>query len=288
MYNPQTVRPGAALELIETGIDWITLTSRADDHRQPEFRQAAWHACEVQRNVTKEIMTPWHWQGYKGWRVTGLAWGSRTGGDIVIASGATANRYWRLFNRVSTNVSRLDMQVTVTLDRPYVSLTTDYYHELAALGKRKGAHIQNTEGGTTVYIGSRKSDQFGRVYDKGIEAGLTCGPGKVYRYEVEFKAKRAKHTTDKLFTLACHQRPLYRHVLSTVWHWFNDRELRPIFKPSQDSTPVLVQLEARDESAERTLRWLKVQVRPSVERLRNTRELDVLRALGLNYLLLDD
>lgn len=288
MYNPQTVRPGAALEAIETGVDWITLTSRSDDDRQPEFRQAAWHACEVQRATTSEIMTPWHWRGYKGWRVTGLAWGAREGGDIVIASGATANRYWRLFNKVSSNVSRLDMQVTVTLQRQYLDLTRDYYNDITRIGKRKGTHIQNTEGGTTLYIGSRKSDQYGRIYDKGIEAGLTCGPGKVYRYEVEYKSKRAKHTTDKLFFLACHQRPLHKHVTSTVWHWFNDRMIRPIFQPSTSSTPVLVQLEARDESAERTLRWLRVQVRPSIERLRATRELDVLRALGLNYLLLDD
>jgi hypothetical protein len=285
MYKKSRVRPGAPIEAIETGIDWVTLTCKQTDHNQPQFARAAWQAQTVQRRATKELLQPWSWRGYEGWRVTGLSYGKRKDGDIVVASGATANRYWRLFHKYSTNVSRLDLQVTTQLQRPYGDMVWNYYADIKTADLRLATIIENTRGGQTLYIGSRKSDQFGRVYDKGIESGLTVTPGLLWRYEVEYKGQRAKQMSNKLFILACRRRKTHDVITSTVYNWFDERGAEPIFPPDPDSQAVVVQLTAVDATAERQLRWLRVQVSPTVDKLLTHHRRECVLALGLGDLL---
>lgn len=270
---------------LETGVDWITLTCRQEDERRQDFARSAWDAKDQQTSVTMEQLKPWKWHGYEGWRVSGLSYGRRQDTDIIVASGPTANRFWRLFHKTSTNVSRLDLQCTVLLNEPIPGLVQHWYNHISPVEGRKAAMVVNNCGGTTLYVGSRSSDQFGRFYDKGIESGVTLTPGLVYRYEVEYKAERAKKMSDTLYLQICSRRPAERVIPATVWTWFNDRSVAPIYPSQPGEVPIIVSLDARDENTERTLTWLKMQVRPSVARLLPHHRLRALQALGLDDLL---
>jgi hypothetical protein len=78
-------------------------------------------------------------------------------------------------------VTRLDLCVDVEATIPlryYYQEQLDHHRGTASLIKDQ-----------TLYVGSRKSDRFWRVYDKAIEQGL---PGPLFRIELELKGQRAR------------------------------------------------------------------------------------------------
>src|SRR3989304_5980210 len=132
--------------------------------------------------------------------IRNLRWGMRTDGCIMMLSGQDAAINWLPALALAQNVTRLDLAVTVSLADPITDVAKRAYawvltdpHSCPGK-KRKYSYVENSSGGQTVYIGSRASDQFGRLYDKGCESAKdACAPpGLLWRYEVEFKAYRAK------------------------------------------------------------------------------------------------
>lgn len=278
----------APVDRLEAGVDWITLTCRAGDEHQSDFDHTAWHAAKVQREVTRELMRPWKWRGYDGWRITGLASGRREDSDIIIASGSTATRYWRLFHKWSTNVSRLDLQATALFHRPDPDLVLRYYDRSQDYNGRQYTLLRNNRGGQTLYCGARTSDQYGRIYDKGVQAGIPIQPGRLWRYEVEFKGVRAKKMTESLFVQICSRRPAQNIIPVTVYRWFADRGVLPAFREPGGAEPIIIALEVEETNWQRQLRWLAVQVRPTVQQLITHHQLETITALGLQEMLAGD
>lgn len=283
--GPKQEMQYAPLTSLESGIDWVTLTCRSEDPRLKKFRSVVHTARDVQTKTTREPQQSWRMRGYHGWSVSGLSWGAREDGDIIVASGPTANVYWKLFHRFSTNVSRLDLQVTILLEEANHDLVNDYYTNRPFDHRPMFTWLQNSGGGQTLYVGSRRSDQFGRIYDKGIESCSGLPQGQLWRYEVEYKSARAKAMAHNLFVTCCARNPARETIQSTIWQWFADRECRPAFRPLPNGDPILVSLKATDESTERKLTWLQLQVRPTVHQLMSFRSRETLHALGLDLLL---
>lgn len=233
-----------------------------------------------------ERNTPWHWRGYKGENVGGIRWGERPDGLIVILSGIDAQAFWSTFAPFSTNCSRVDLAATVELPRcnrrvvqEHLSMIRD---EMPARKKKFNCtHVENVVGvGETLYIGSRASDQFGRVYDKGAQMGDPRLMHRLWRYEVEFKDARAKTVLRSLYQ--DHASPCLAGVIrATVYNWFVDRLVIPPFDPTRQAG-VSLELSAKVVSDSQSLAWLSKQVRPTVARLmaRNLTA-EVAAALGL-------
>lgn len=89
-------------------------------------------------------------------------------------------------------VSRLDLQVTIS--GTDVDLE-GMYGRLSARGKTASL-IRSNDGGETLYIGSRKSSRFVRVYRKTVRRDGYEG----VRFEVEFKKPLAKEAWLRLFS----------------------------------------------------------------------------------------
>ena len=288
MHAPTQDNYPVTIHQLQTGVDWITVTCRTGDPQAQKFKDATWHAMQVQAHIQRDSIKPYRFRGYEGMRVEGLAWGKRPDSYLAIASGPTATQYWKLFMRHATNITRLDLQVTCALERPMIDLTQFYWSYLKNLPKtRKITLLQNNGSGTTLYVGSRTSDQFGRIYDKGIESGKTPGPGEIWRYEVEYKAERAKHTCNELFLRSCRRKPLSANIAKTVYNWYSAREILPIFGEPPDGDCIALQLKAEETTYERKLNWLRTQVRPTVQSLIPHNRTNVLLALGLGDLLSD-
>jgi len=272
----------------DASIDWLTVTAKDRGVREILYSEASrWFAHAKDEGFAQR---PWRFKGYDGWSIRGLRWGDRKDSSIIMLSGIAAQMNYAACLAFAQNITRIDLAVTVTLAEPRENVARKAYDYLTLNGtakcpnKRRYTYIENSQGGQTFYVGSRTSDQYGRLYDKGREEGEALGipKGKIWRYEVEFKAYRAKRVGQQVLAVA---KNLESHpndeIAGTVYKWFLSRGVNPIIKLDKDVAFLTdVSLEVSDD--ETSLHWLSTQVSPTVVRLCNNGKKDeTLRALGL-------
>jgi len=186
---------------VDFGVDWFTTTAVDAPHAR---KLASVSACIARQQVALgNIVKPWSMYGYDGHKVGGLQFGERHDGVIVRLSSATAAEHWASAYRITRRCSRIDTQVTVRNgDAPQKTLRRVYKQATKfSRASRRGPTVtllsSNNES-STVYLGKRISDSFGRAYDKGVESGLPVYQGAV-RFEVECKGAFAEKVSQVLF-----------------------------------------------------------------------------------------
>lgn len=268
-------------------VDWLTVTVK-DQHKQGLLADEVNRLMAIRKDQGYTQKT-WSFKGYNGWLCGGIRWGSRDDGSIVMLSGEEAELNWPVVLTWCDNCTRVDLAVTVTLLEPRKGIAKDAYDMLTldgtskTKGPRKMSLVVNNQGGETFYIGSRASDQFGRLYDKGAESGDNCDIpiGLIWRYEVEFKQYRAKRIAAQLLEAAKETDDYHQQIGQTVYKWYLSRGVSPIF-PAYNELPFSTQTYAKVTDDDVTLRWLSTSVAPSVKRLgENGKGQQVLEALGL-------
>jgi hypothetical protein len=295
--NPElaVIRDGCLT--VDGSIDWLTCTTKSEGARRALFSEAQ---CILEQ--AKDLGEPpkaWHFKGYQGLSVFGFRWGTRADSDIAMLSAFDARMHWYTFASLAENVSRLDLAVTCELQYPFPNVAGVCYDwimenlENPELRKRIYSLVRDTNGGQTLYVGSRASDQFGRLYDKARETQSDELNDKLWRYEVEFKGDRAKAVNARLLDRAtipetvrvgvaemCLPACPTPEIIGTVYLWFDSRHVHPLFY--RTSRRVATEIEARVTSDELSLLWLAHFVRPTVGRLmRRGREEAVYKALEL-------
>jgi len=288
LYPSDEVRD-IKLEELSTGVDYLTITVQSEKARKDLYTRAL---DGIKTNGGDATVKRWDFKGYRGLRCEGLSWGTREDSDICRLSGYDAASAWDVFLPVAENISRVDLQVTTTLTVPWPKLTTMYYDWLTEnkkdLSFKKFLLLTGSDDGSTLYIGSRLSDQFGRIYDKGVESQLGTPAGKVWRFEVEFKNTRAGRVAEQLRSYIGTERvnssAVGGRILSTTKIWFCARGCPVLWDAA--AQPMLLDVVARVTSDDILLNWLSSQVRPSVGRLRDRGKLnETLKALGLDSLI---
>jgi len=269
---------------LEAGIDWFSATLPAGHSSAPALWLACYDLLEAQfaagNKATDAIKL-----GYKGVQCGKIFVGESAQGILIVATSSAAVLAYEHLYIPEMHVSRLDIQVTVW--NPLESDATGVLSEQNARDhKKRGGkgnnrqikHIADDEGGYTLYIGSRSSTSFLRLYNKGVESKEEYYGGS-WRYEVEMHNALATQVAEALngakagletaivstVALYCRNRGLY---LS----WGGDAQfnvLRPL--PSVETDDI------------RSLRWLASQVKPTVQRLLHAGyATDVAQALGLS------
>jgi hypothetical protein len=280
--KPDEIQPVA----IAADVDWLTITVKSTDAR----RRLMESYSETVRDLkdSGERLGTWRFKGYQGVAIGGFRWGTRPDSDIVMLSGYEAALYWKTFLPLAENVTRVDLAVTVEIDRPCPDLLIYYYDWDQETEQRGLKHqtrwrvtfFQNNNGGQTLNVGARASDQMGRVYDKAAQQGMTDHLYKLWRYEVEFKQNRASKLAQSLNTQGISSAKLRDDIRKTVYLWFSGRDVPPIFSAKGDEFSLEVQ--AKVTSDEATLKWFSSQVAPSVRRLIEKGRLEeVKEALGI-------
>jgi hypothetical protein len=220
------------------------------------------------------------WQGYAMKRVGAISYGERESDCIVRLSGPLAHVHGLEMVKRSTNVSRLDLQVTCKFDPPLVALGRVAFD--AALrhfrrnsrAPRPACHA-TPQGVETVTLGSRSSAYFGRIYDKYAESGDDQYRG-AWRFELEIKGKTASLVGR---TVAYHVSP-QRAAVSLV----RDNLARAGLRPAPFGTDAGVRrpVESRQTTDDRRISWLAEQCRPAVTGITaRGRWLDAYAALGV-------
>jgi DNA relaxase NicK len=159
------------------------------------------------------------------------------------------------------------------------SLSRDVYRDAGHTPSLNGrppsrSLVVNGNGGSTVYVGARSSEQFGRLYDKGVESKL-LSPGKWWRWELELKGDASWNMATQLKRI---DEP-GAIICATVASWFRQRTSHTYTSSMTSGTlvgsPRLTTIDAK-------LSWLAQSVRPTVQFLVERVGLDrTLFALGL-------
>lgn len=272
------------LKILESGVDWLTVTTPRGESADSMIALAdgLLHQSVDQGNR----VSLWKGNGYHGRTSGAVSLGVGREGAIVTLKSREAFLSADLFLKESYRVTRLDLQTTCFDESAMADRWMAEYFALQDREKKIGRPISsdlrlNSGGGSTLYLGSPKSDIIARAYDKGIEQKIAKA-GECQRYEVQYRRRYAKLQAARYNQ----SENKSHHIASTVTRFFQTRgvSIPPI---TERDTGVEIQYEAlyskRAESdCARSLRWLGTNVAPSIRRLieLGKRE-EVLRALGL-------
>lgn len=272
------------LKILESGVDWLTVTAERGQLSDKLIALAdpLLHQQESQGNR----VLLWKGNGYHGRTSGAVSLGIGRQGGIVTLKSREAFLSAELFLGGDYRVTRLDLQTTCfdksKMEDRWLSEYFALQHREKKVGRPLSSDLRlNSGGGSTLYLGSPKSDVIARGYDKGIEQKIAQA-GECQRFEVQYRRRFAKLQAARLYQSK--NKP--HHTATIVTRFFQARGIS-VPRVAKDLPGFEVQHEAlyskrAASDSERSLRWLGAAVAPSVRRLIELGKRDaVMRALGL-------
>ena len=272
-------------EIISVGVDYVTATARSKRSRQVlerigtvELHKERTNGCEV---------GPFRLFDLEGLRSGAVEYATSLHYDMLRLSSHVASQRWHEVVQVADNVSRLDLQVTVRFTPHQPNLAEHVERRMKQFKRVKGTRLEielrrNDVKGKTLYTGSRKSDLFSRLYDKGSESRLPELFG-CWRMESQYQNERALVYAKSLLSVES----AAEHIYALVAAYYRDRGAG-IINTSPTTVLALKALSRRpyhDTSSSKRLAWLRNQVRPGIQKELELGNLNaVLEALGLGHL----
>lgn len=180
-------------ECLEAAPDWITATA-VRGSPSLAFEAIAEREFSNEKAAGRDV-TSGSRMGYRGFAASGLYFGRRHEDCLLIASGPRCAPLAAEITKAASNVSRLDLQITLAtpLDCPHLALNGFRHLKKQRKQNHRPGHLTLIYGypdGESLYLNKRSSDAYGRCYDKATESKL--GPARsIWRFEVEFKRKAA-------------------------------------------------------------------------------------------------
>lgn len=226
--------------------------------------------------------------GYEGSYCVGAFYGEREQDTLWQFPGGVAHEAFIALAPWQERCSRIDLQVTVRYDDFNPTMVEEQYERFKSKERRETGVkarqyelISNTKGGSTLYIGSKASDWYICIYNKGAQSGeeqyKDC-----WRFEVRYKNRYASQVSQGL------RKHISRLAEATHTHMErlirrNGMEVRFLVDTSLQIDPPKAKV--KSEIYE-TLTWIEKSVRPAINRLRKLGvEREAIRALGLGELL---
>ena len=274
------------MQVVDYGSDWVTLTTAG--YFSPESEEAAALRRIVRRDwyggQTGIETKVWGWKGYSGLQFGPLSIGARRDGSIVRCTGPAARLLGRFPWSAEWACTRLDIQATVQLGGADVDAHIRGL-EGAALTARQGGKgrpwsvrlIRGYGDGDALYLGSRSSALYARVYNKEAESGHETEYLGCVRYELELKNGVADRTWWRMLGKTVGD-TLPMEILKTG---FEARGVNVPWDGGKCPEDWLRHV-PRETDAERQLAWLEKTVGPVVRKLNGQGLLpEVMTALGL-------
>lgn len=278
------MQPSLAFEsLRESGIDYLTATS---DHSvsDREFAELVDFLLTSERQQGN-FVRPFSSLGYEGFKCGKVSVGTRSDGRLVRVTSSEAHLYFERVYPSVTNVSRIDVQITVDVGNAVNEYLDERRAELECYVPRRGkppevTTIRNSSGGMTVQSGKRASEKVGRIYNKEFESGSKLYHGCA-RFETELHGRAANFAANYLYR----SRVESPGIIGLVRAFFCGRGISErVFAPFASFLGFSKAFECPRSPGDhlRSLEWLRNQVRPSVQSLVLAgKGIEVLEALGL-------
>lgn len=227
----------------------------------------AWEAA-LRHQGAGHTRVPASRYGFHGSACSGVFLGVKPGWAMLDVSGAAASAACRVVSPHSVRVNRVDIAVTVFgwLD-PSRAVRRAKREAVRFRGEGQGdargklTFVDGLGGGDTLYVGSRKSQSFARIYDKQRQSGDPAYKGAV-RYEVQFNDEYARAVAIRLSECQWGEAECAGEVAS----WLSGRGLRALF-PKDTPLGGCSDVPRRKSDDDTTIRWLDTGVIPAVHRL---------------------
>ena len=271
-------------ELYSVGVDYITATAR-DASKRRYLERVGQRLLRDELSAGNE-QSPFRLYDLEGLRCGSVEYAQSYHFDMIRLSSRFASDHWTTVVQHADNVSRIDLEVTVRLTPRHDNFAEAVERSLKRFKREHNTRLEielrrNDVKGKTLYSGSRKSDRFARLYDKGKETRLPELDG-CWRLEQQIQNALALRYAQ---ALAAVDRPA-DCIYSEVARYYRERGAALI-------TPgLIVPLElngtrtSSNVNPSRRREWLRKQVRPYVERERDNGRLnEVLADLGLSDLI---
>lgn len=194
-----------------------------------------------------------------------IAVGSNGRRGVCTVSGAQASADWWDLLRLAANVSRVDLALTGRPDVDTSALAREGYRPTSRVARGRGRPItmtliQSQERGDTLYVGSRKSDVLGRLYDKGRESREPAYTG-CWRWELQYRRSAALQAARGLQVA---EDPAAT-IAATVSAWFRARDVAaPAWSPA-DIVDHRASKSLPDD--QRWLAWARKSIQPRAREL---------------------
>lgn len=268
--------------VIGSGVDWITITSTEKDL---SFELQQWFNTEEERYRDSELLPhPWAAMGYRGTQIGAIKFGIRGLEEaIAIISGDSTDVLCRTIPVAGLNVTRIDLQVTVSLRKARPGLARELYAKMLEekLDNPQCPSVQLISGvsGDTLYVGTRGGKPFLRIYDKGWSYNETK-LGQIWRFEVEYRREQAKLAFARW--LAAEDKTTY--TIAQVLAEVKKKGIRPRFSSKSEIDAIETKAVAKTVAGQ--LEWLEKCVSPVLIKLANLGyEEEVISALKLRHLI---
>lgn len=254
----------------DCAVDWVSATTPAESSIGL-YRRALAMASEVQAEFYPvQALRPARRLGYEGVVSGGIFVGQRHDGFFVSCSSRPADKVVRWLDARVWRLSRLDIAFDLVLGFDADPLIRELFEEAVTFrdrityGFRKRVRLVDGAGdGDTLYIGSRSSGVFMRVYNKEKESGEPRYKG-VVRFEVQFNGPVAADMGKKLAQGAYNVSVMAATTLEAFRRAGVDIR-------AGDGTGEYVRWHVQtpkvDDDAQ--VKWLKKQVGPVARRLEN-------------------
>lgn len=237
-------------------IDWITLTT---------FDRTTFVKWEVKHLAIETPGIDYKIRGYqgisKGSFFLGVGEQKKHNHAMLRVSGSDSHKaFYEFYNDLSVKCTRIDLQITIDLPDNYSArkLTDD----LREVVKNKNiAIVENTNNLDTIYIGSRTSDRFCRIYVKEIDKSFYL------RYEVELKGSWAETVSKAIFENMPIS-PILNSYIETINCDDSQGILNLIKSKLTDFDSGLSNPKIKRDN-NKTYNWLIDQVTPSIIRILN-------------------
>lgn len=272
-------KPGSTL-VLSTGIDYLTATQRPGP--STDLLKVLADRWIMARSSEGYQVKPWHWMGYDGECTDGISCGSRPDGWIIRLSGRVATTHGYQVLRLSRQVSRIDLQVTILDIGPWFNWAGECIRkaledERVKSGITRTTIIYGTPEGSTAYVGSRSSERYFRVYDKHAESKGAYPLGS-WRWEVEWKGDRAQRVAERVKGQSATPQACLEYVTGAFGDYGIVLPCESLPSGWRDSC---IHEETNDE---KRLAWLEASIAPVVQRMIASLGPDtVMEALGLPY-----
>lgn len=254
-------------KLVDAGIDYLRVTCN-DERNDGRFRQQFWELAEQDQALGYEVQNGGAF-GFVGKKTRHALWGKKQDWSMLQVSGRFAKHMFKLAQE-GTQATRIDIQETFHVGEGEVEKTirTLYNQACAHKGEEgcpvKVKMIEERHRAQTVYIGSRASDYFVRIYDKFEESGKEEYRGCV-RVELEVKGRASKALWKAMVEDGVLISQLLDHLKKIV-------SKRGIEIPAVGSGTAPEIVFKKDQSREENqLWWLRHAVMPTVTRLAGLR-----------------
>jgi len=256
---------------LEAGVDWFSATLKPSDPDYQEWRGKGLELVELSAQHGN-LRRFGRLLGYEGVSAGSVFVGERTDGSHIRAKGRWAvPAFARCWNE-NVHLSRLDIQVTKRFEgnldyigRNARKQATTANLLLPSTRRRKIHAHDDDEGGYTLYIGARTSNQLGRIYNKSAQSDDEHYVN-TWRWEVELHNEQATLMGRYLYHLPGGLRP--DRLAGVVWRWFTERGVECPWTKAEEALALPI-TQVPETDIERKLGWLEAQVRPTVRLLRD-------------------